>query len=751
MLKISPLSKRRLLISAFTIFLTLMHNSNFFWSSFCYAAQSPDLTIEWYPHLTPKGIYPWPPLVDRSTIFSVRIKNDGKAAVDKKFNTKVFVDGNLMKTEQFPSTAEISDLGLNASILLKPGSTRVYDYEETFAQGGKHHIVWIVDDDNKIKESDESNNKISATIILQEPPDLIVEDIWPDYGTPLGGQKAKWMIKVTNIGKGNIIAPFMTAFRPEVPGGAHENFWVQSLAAGQSVIFDTTQDFKSWGNKTLRAEADVGNSIPEALPDGETNNELAKTFDLRQVDLEVKNVEITPKKPVAHSPLTIAFDVNNKGTGDATHPFEVEIFPGKVTPGLMSPYAMSVNGLGAGESKSLKHTITLPPGRIRSSIFVDSGNLYLEPDSKNNVHIAYIGAPGVPMSNNPNHELGVYSLYEYGNQWKSPVSPYDNLGDLAGYHADPAGAFWDIMSGLATDKYAHQESKRIINQQMTYHTVFPVQGSSAKNWDEFDMVFFYGHNNMITVKDDTDKAEVWTNKSGSWEKDKSGKRYFDWGTTNLPYEYYPKDVVTGVSHPGAVVYLYEPHTSALLGYHFQPSQLSTYQLKAQDKPDENSPGTTGTFTSGLGTNDLDWLILHGCQAVIVANRQGSQYDNMGVEAYKKTYDGFHIILGHYRSYTVGYLTDLSSFAFDLLAGMPVQAAYFLTDPNHNSSAISAECYDSTLSEADFLQNHSYMNTETWINPKPGTKDCLSSSGGSKRIWYSKWIQSLGKEAENWQQ
>jgi transposase InsO family protein len=26
-----------------------------------------------------------------------------------------------------------------------------------------------------------------------------------------------------------------------------------------------------------------------------------------------------------------------------------------------------------------------------------------------------------------------------------------------------------------------------------------------------------------------------------------------------------------------------------------------------------------TFTSGLGTNDLEWLILHGCQAVITSN------------------------------------------------------------------------------------------------------------------------------------
>jgi hypothetical protein len=98
------------------------------------------------------------------------------------------------------------------------------------------------------------------------------------------------------------------------------------------------------------------------------------------------------------------------------------------------------------------------------------------------------------FSNNTKHKLGAYSLYEYGTYngvyWKGTVTPY--------YNDDPAGLFWDIMTGGTSTEYAHPNSRRRVNSEVNYNTIFPIPGSSEKHWNLFDMVFFFGHNNMIT-------------------------------------------------------------------------------------------------------------------------------------------------------------------------------------------------------------------------------------------------------------
>jgi len=343
-------------------------------------------------------------------------------------------------------------------------------------------------------------------------------------------------------------------------------------------------------------------------------------------------------------------------------------------------------------------------------------------------------------SGNRDHELGVYSLWEYGEYngelWKETIAVDDP--------ENPAGAFWDIMTGGTSDEYAYTTSRRRENDEVTYQTVFPIPGDGWKSWDQFDMVFFFGHNNMITPPHPTPSDPggggffFWSNESGSWQK--ISEAWVFWGTRDMPYEYYYRDVTSGREQPGSVTYLWEPFTSALLGYQFQPEELSYYQKSAQDTPSRNSSGTYGAFTSGLGTDDLEWLILYGCQAVIVANQDGSSYNSMGVDAFSRTWDGFHIIMGHYRTYETRQLRDLTPFADHLLSGMPVQAAYFLTDPAQNSSALSAECKPWYRSMSSYLNNYSYMNTDTWTDPKPDINSrCRPRSFLRRFFWYVKWI------------
>lgn len=343
---------------------------------------------------------------------------------------------------------------------------------------------------------------------------------------------------------------------------------------------------------------------------------------------------------------------------------------------------------------------------------------------------------GQATSDNREHELGAYSLFQYEGDWKPNVE--------IDYESQPDGAFWDLMTGGVSAEYAHHTSRRRINSQVNHRTVFPIPGDGWKDWDSFDMVFFYGHNNMITPPHPLYESEFWSNNSGIWEHVPG--HFYDWGTPLLPYEYYIMDVVDGTTHPSSVTYLYGAYTSALIGFHqFNPDFAWPVQLSAQDTPEGNTPRTFTWCTGGLGTNDLEWLILFGCQAVIVADADGITYNPMGVNAFRETWDGFHLILGNYRSY-LAFPNDLSPFADGLRAGMPVQAAYFLVAPDNNASAISAEGLGVVINDVGLfnhaLQHASYMNTDTWISPKPDLDQ-------RPDLWYVKWIRRSGTTAGHW--
>jgi subtilase family serine protease len=361
----------------------------------------PDLTLYCSGYSIPSlpgiaGIYPWPPLTDRPTIFSVTLMNAGLAPVERSCATEMYLDGNLVKTWPFPSPAETYDLGPNAKIVIAPQGTRLYDHQLSLAEGN-HTLRWMADAQNTIKETTESNNQLVVNVACQKPPDLVVEDVWPT-GAAYGGQTSIWNVRVKNVGQGDVKVPFLTTFWPEgITAGAQENVWTQSLAAGQSFTFQTTQSFHSWGELTVTVTVDVGNYVPEALPDGEDNNELVKKFDLAPVDLAVTNLTLSPANPTGCTPLTISFTVSNIGKGHALYPFKVKVMPGVVNNNLLQYALLTVNGLQSGQSVSLSHSIQLPAGSHTVSVEADCfapDAVYWEPDRNNNTAVSQIQVQG---------------------------------------------------------------------------------------------------------------------------------------------------------------------------------------------------------------------------------------------------------------------------------------------------------------------------------------------------------------------
>lgn len=317
------------------------------------------------------------------------------------------------------------------------------------------------------------------------------------------------------------------------------------------------------------------------------------------------------------------------------------------------------------------------------------------------------------------NELGVYTLCNYENNWKGNVcvsSAYDPYYD-----------FWDIMNCGSTSECAHSTSKRRLNSEVNPHTILPIPGDGWKDWNRFDFVFFYGHNNTIVPPHPHDWFDYSNYEGGAWVH-KSG--YLDeigWGSTT-DFDYYalrPIDYADEL--PGALTYLYSEYTSSLLGgmydygggghfwrdHWYDPAQLLVYDQ--------------------LGDNDLEWLILHGCQAVITANEDGS-YNPLGLSAFHWVQGKFHIVLGHYKSYYTSDLQPLAGFAYDLKSGVPIQTAYFDVDPDNNTSAIASET-------SPFNWANSIMATDRWGNPGPDYSDTS--------IFSQRWIVPLGTVASHW--
>ncbi len=329
-----------------------------------------------------------------------------------------------------------------------------------------------------------------------------------------------------------------------------------------------------------------------------------------------------------------------------------------------------------------------------------------------------VGSDSVTVFYFPNvsglRKLGVYSLLNYENNWKGGIE--------VGGHIDPYCNFWNFMvnesGAYSVDKKA---SERFKDEQVTIKTVIPIPGDNLKSWDDFDMVFFFGHNNSLLAQDNGSNFEYYvinTNKPSGWEKKEAGETS-PWGTTSMPFDYYASGSITNANKfPGAITYLYHEYTASLLGDPYDygggepEGSLQPYKVKWND--------SLGKIKyKKLGAKNLKWLILDGCQAVITASRSGS-HRLLAYKALSEVHGGYHIILGHYRYEDTAYRGDLTPFALDLICGVPIQTAYFDKSPSETTSAIAAE-------KTPFYWATSTMVNDKWLWPMsvPSTTDTFS--------------------------
>lgn len=425
----------------------------------------PDLTVElWsvpesqkkYAHL--KWLSPYPPVTEQLTTVLAVVKNIGIGGVNHKFDTELYVDGNLVKTWTFSPYLKAE----NMQDPLSRGETLIREYTGKFA-AGKHNFHWKVDTKNEVAESDESesSNELKASYVWKTSsnlPDLIVEDIYHE-GDLLVGNVTTWKIKIKNSGKTDVTTPFMTSLKSD--GVQFGIFWLDTLKAGESKTFETKQSTSIIGSQytykdTITGTVDVSNVVPEA---NENNNVKVEKFTISYVDLAVTSLVIIPTQPLVHEPVTFSFDIKNNGPADASNHFKIRVMPGKVsskgtTEPIFLTFPMDKLPLKVGNTINLKHKVTLAyAGNYQAGVIADYSDpkgvfkkVYLEKYSANNTKTFNF------------HLKQTYYV-------KVAKIEYTNCNDGVIVHLDRSGGFWkgevklQLMSGSKVISFAKPYNK----------------------------------------------------------------------------------------------------------------------------------------------------------------------------------------------------------------------------------------------------------------------------------------------------
>lgn len=201
-----------------------------------------------------------------------------------------YVDGLLIGTKDLP---EINIAG---------SATSTFAW---VAVAGKHKVKVTADVNNRVTESDETNNDKEVDFSTLTP-DLTIPDISWLMENPLTDDKVSLTITVKNQGTGTAGASRLTYVVDNLPA-FNEN--IASIPAGGTVTFTFYQYVKA-GAHTVSATIDSNKKIAEL---DENNNTKALAFNTIAPDFNLKSISILPSIPVSGDNVTITVKVENRG------------------------------------------------------------------------------------------------------------------------------------------------------------------------------------------------------------------------------------------------------------------------------------------------------------------------------------------------------------------------------------------------------------------------------------------------------
>jgi len=341
-------------------------------------ALAPDLIIEsisWSPS---------PPLKSHKALCTITVKNQGKAQA-----APVLLDSYFNETYTYQNNLPAIPVGSTATATI-PWVT----------QDSSTTVRAVVDTDNYVSESNESNNtKTVITTFVDPSPDtdLVIEGISCTPASPSIGDKVTITTTINNAGPGQS-SPFYVAYY--IDDNRLNSVYVNQINAGATVT-NTATWAAAGGTHTIRAFIDCNNSIYET---NESNNEISLALSTPAPDLAVQSITWSPLVPSTGDDVTVTLTIKNRGDLGSGGSF-VNYYVDNVYRGNHS-----IEDIDPGAT--VTRTFTWQ-AQAESQVFqavLDKANEILESNESNNEKTVAIPAPDLTIE---------------GVTW-SPVEPSEN-------------------------------------------------------------------------------------------------------------------------------------------------------------------------------------------------------------------------------------------------------------------------------------------------------------------------------------
>ena len=302
---------------------------------FNFSTLAPDLIVQsvsWSPQNPSKG---------DNVVFSVIIQNQGNTK-SSLTNTILYVDGVSKGSQNIDA--------------INPGSTATKTFS-WIASAGQHTIRVTVDEENYVKESDETNNEQSFPFSTMAP-DLIITSISWTPQSPTRNDRVTFIATVKNQGTGRSDACHLGYYIDDVFVSVIS---VNALEAGASSYITITWTALPDVHH-LKVVIDYYQVVVES---DETNNERTVTLSTVVPDLIIKDITWTPQNAGVGDNVTFTVVIKNQGGGDAT--------ASRASYYINGTYKgyLSVPALAAGAETTGTFTYTAEYGTITVNVAVD--------------------------------------------------------------------------------------------------------------------------------------------------------------------------------------------------------------------------------------------------------------------------------------------------------------------------------------------------------------------------------------------
>jgi uncharacterized repeat protein (TIGR01451 family) len=286
--------------------------------------------------------------------FSATLTNQGEGkSVDSTIS--YYVDGEQVASQDLPEI----DVGGD------------YTAEFTWkAEAGVHNIRIVVDEANRVTESDETNNSRQIAFATLTP-DLYIDDFGWLMENPLVDNDVTFSVVVKNRGTGNAAA---SQLRYTIDGGPALYKDVEALGPGKTATISFIARLQT-GPHTAAATIDPDDQVNEL---DETNNQDTLSFSTVSPDLIVKSITWDPLDALTGDTVTITVKVENQGRDTAVAPSLTLYIDG-------SPLdSAEIPELDPGSQAAPAFTWKVQPGSHQISARVDTENTVSESNETNN-------------------------------------------------------------------------------------------------------------------------------------------------------------------------------------------------------------------------------------------------------------------------------------------------------------------------------------------------------------------------------